>query len=226
MKVILIGANNPETARVIKAVEIPWGGEKTYEVIGFLDNDPTKKGTEFCGRPVFGGFEVLPKLDLLDVRFVNLITGSAVVRFETSRDVAKQGGRFTNLIHPSVDLDMVEVGLGNYVQEKVVIQAGVRMGNNASIHIGTLVGHEATIGNSSFLAHGVNVSGSVAIEDGVFIGTGVSIVPRVRIGRFSVIGAGSVIIGDIPPYSVVVGNPGKVIKTKSIAHEHGDPLRM
>jgi len=221
MKIIFLGANNPETARVVKAVE---ASDRGFEVLGFLDNDPVKTGTTFCGWPVLGGFDVLPELDLPNVRFVNLITGSAVVRFETSREVARKGGRFTNLIHPSVDLDMVEVGVGNYIQEKVIVQAGVRIGNNSSIHIGTLVGHETTIGNSSFLAHGINVSGLVVIEDGVFMGTGVSIVPRVRIGRFSVIGAGTVIIGDIPPYSVVVGNPGKVIKTKSVPHEHGNPF--
>ena len=53
----------------------------------------------------------------------------------------------------------------------------------------------------------------VEIEDGVFIGTGSSLVPRIKIGKWSVIGAGSVVIKDVPPYSVVVGNPGKIIKT-------------
>ena len=221
MRVVFIGANNPETARVMKAVA---AAEPAFDVLGFLDNDPAKHGTTFCGRPVLGGFEILPELDLDDIRFVNLITGSAVLRFETSQEVARAGGRFTNFIHPSVDLDGVEVGLGNYIQDHVIVQAGVRIGNNSSIHIGTLVGHETTIGNSSFLAHGINVSGLVVIEDGVFMGTGVSIVPRVRIGRFSVIGAGSVIIGDVPPFSVVVGNPGKVIKTKPLPYEHGNPF--
>jgi acetyltransferase-like isoleucine patch superfamily enzyme len=50
------------------------------------------------------------------------------------------------------------------------------------------------------------------------------IVPRKRIGAWSIIGAGAVIINDIPPGSVVVGNPGKVIKTKNIPFLSGDPF--
>ena len=48
--------------------------------------------------------------------------------------------------------------------------------------------------------------------------------PRVNIGKFSIIGAGTVIINDIPPYSVVVGNPGKIIKTVSVNYENGNIL--
>ncbi|MEM5872190.1 MAG: sugar O-acetyltransferase, partial [Candidatus Aenigmatarchaeota archaeon] len=38
-------------------------------------------------------------------------------------------------------------------------------------------------------------------------------IPRVTIGDWSIIGAGTTVIKDVPPFSVVVGNPGKVIKT-------------
>ena len=185
-RLVLIGANNPETARMLKAVG---RADPELEALGFLDNDPARQGTRFAGLPVLGGSALAAELsrDPL-VRFVNLITRDAVTRWQTSREVAALGGRFTNLVHPSVDLDLVELGVGNYVQEKVVLQAGVRLGDNSSIHIGTLVGHETRIGSSVFIAHGCNLSGLITVEDGVCIGTGVSIVPRVRIGRWSVIG--------------------------------------
>ena len=59
------------------------------------------------------------------------------------------------------------------------------------------------------------------IEDGVFIGTGVTITPRVKIGKWSVIGAGSVILKDVPPYTVVVGNPQRIIKSLEKKYENG-----
>lgn len=53
----------------------------------------------------------------------------------------------------------------------------------------------------------------VTIEDGCWIGAGVIILGGVTIGRGSVIGAGSVVVKDIPPDSVAVGNPCRVIRT-------------
>jgi maltose O-acetyltransferase len=50
----------------------------------------------------------------------------------------------------------------------------------------------------------------VIIEDDVWIGARVIILPNVRIGRSSIIGAGAVVTKDVPPFSVVAGNPAKV----------------
>ena len=54
---------------------------------------------------------------------------------------------------------------------------------------------------------------SVIIEENAKIGGNVTILPRVKIGKNSLIGAGSVVTKDIPPDSVAVGNPAKVTKT-------------
>ena len=56
-KLILLGANNPEAARQARAL-IKCGA---VHIEGFLDNDAAKHGTDFCGFPVFGGFELLPE---------------------------------------------------------------------------------------------------------------------------------------------------------------------
>lgn len=220
MKLVLLGAANPETKRMILSIRRT---RPDFEVLGFLDNDPAKKGTEFHGFPVFGGFEELDRFagdD--DVRFVNLITGSTKTRFETSRTMAQRGCRFTNFLHPSIDLTMTTLGVGNYLQENVIIQAEVAIGNNSSIHIGTLVGHETTIGHSVFLAHGCSISGSVTIGDGVFMGTHATVLPRLRIGKWATVGAGAVVTRDVPDYATVIGSPAKVIKIAEPLYEHGD----
>jgi hypothetical protein len=168
MKVVLFAASNPETLRVIRAVQRV---QPDFDVVGFIDNDPAKKGTTFCGLPVFGGFEVLAERALGDVRVVNLHTGSTRVRYETSRFMAERGCKFTNLIHPSVNLELTTVGTGDYVQEAVVLQAGVTLGDNASVHIGAMIGHETRIGNSVFIAHACSVSGLgyIPLTQGFFI---------------------------------------------------------
>jgi acetyltransferase-like isoleucine patch superfamily enzyme len=54
----------------------------------------------------------------------------------------------------------------------------------------------------------------IHIEDDVWVGANVTILDGVRIGRGSVIGAGSVVTRDVPPYSIAVGNPARVIKSR------------
>ena len=55
----------------------------------------------------------------------------------------------------------------------------------------------------------------IVIEDDCWLGTGVKVLDRVTIGQGSVIGAGAVVTKDIPPYSVAVGVPAKVIAHRS-----------
>lgn len=210
MKLVLLGAANPETGRMIRALERT---EPNFEFAGFIDNDPAKKDTQFLGYPVFGGFDVLDQLPLKELCFVNLITGSTCTRYETSLEMVRRGCRFGNFIHPSVDLCMVRMGLGNYVQEGVILQAGVNLGDNSSIHIGTLVGHETRIGHSVFIAHGCSISGSVCIGDGTFMGTHATVLPRLRIGKWATVGAGAVVTKDVPDYATVVGSPARIIKS-------------
>lgn len=54
----------------------------------------------------------------------------------------------------------------------------------------------------------------VVIEDDVWIGSRVIILPGVTIGKGSVIGASAVVSKSVPPYSVVAGNPAKIVKTR------------
>jgi acetyltransferase-like isoleucine patch superfamily enzyme len=58
------------------------------------------------------------------------------------------------------------------------------------------------------------VRGEVIIEDDVWLGTRSVILSGVRIGKGSIIAAGALVNRDIPPYSIVVGVPGKVIKSR------------
>jgi len=209
MKIYLLGAANPETIRMIRAVQ---RSTPNTEFVGFLDNDPSKKNSQFYGFPVLGGIELVGSLAGSDVGFVNLITGNTKTRHETTRAILAAGGRLTNFIHPSIDLTMCKLGVGIYLQEAVVMQAGVEIGDNSSIHMGALIGHETRIGSSVFIAHAVSISGCCRIGDGAFIGTNATVLPRMKIGSWAIIGAGAVITKDVPDCAVVVGNPGRAIR--------------
>ena len=84
-----------------------------------------------------------------------------------------------------------------------VINPNTIIGNNVSVRQNT------TIGAKGFL----DSEKCPCIEDNVTIGPNVCIIGDITIGHDSVIGAGAVVVKDIPPYSVVAGNPARVIKS-------------
>ena len=57
----------------------------------------------------------------------------------------------------------------------------------------------------------IGIHKEIEIGDFVFIGRGVILLPGAEVGRGTLIGAGSVIRGRIPNYSIVIGNPGKIV---------------
>ncbi|KEQ28926.1 hypothetical protein N180_15365 [Pedobacter antarcticus 4BY] len=58
------------------------------------------------------------------------------------------------------------------------------------------------------------IKSQIIINENVWIGAGVTLLPGVNIGEGAIIGAGSVVTKDVLPFSIVVGNPGKVIGTR------------
>ncbi len=88
---------------------------------------------------------------------------------------------------------------------------GVVIGETAEIGKNVLMFHQVTLGNSDFDSTGKR---HPTIGDDVIIGAGVKILGPVTIGNFTKIGAGTVVTKDMPACSVVVGNPGHVIKQK------------
>lgn len=88
------------------------------------------------------------------------------------------------------------------------------IGNNVRIAGAWISGHDGSV-NMLNRAYGrkLDAVGPVIIKDDVFIGRGVTILPGVTIGPRAIVGAGSVVSKDIPPNSVMAGNPIRFIRT-------------
>ncbi|KAF5020530.1 hypothetical protein F66182_7429 [Fusarium sp. NRRL 66182] len=100
----------------------------------------------------------------------------------------------------------------------VIIGDRVQMGPN--VHIYT-AGHETSVlSRIKFVEFGH----AIRIEDDCWIGGNVVILPGITIGRGCTIGAGSIVTKSVPPYSVALGAPAKVVKTlQTVEEERQDP---
>jgi serine O-acetyltransferase len=93
----------------------------------------------------------------------------------------------------------------------IVISPGTQIGNNVTIFHGATLGRRDRI-----LPEGARLIGYPILEDEVWIGPHAIIVGGVTIGRGSRIAGGAFVTENIPPYSVVVGNPSTIVKSKCI----------
>jgi len=104
------------------------------------------------------------------------------------------------------------------------IHPGATIGKRVFIDhgIGVVIGETAIIGDDVTIYQGVTLGGvslnkgkrHPTIEDEVVIGGGAKVLGNITIGKGSKIGANSVVVKDVPPYSTVVGIPGKIVKRK------------
>jgi acetyltransferase-like isoleucine patch superfamily enzyme len=127
------------------------------------------------------------------------------------------------------------LGKQSIVEAFSVVNNGVgnvSIGDGSIIGIGCVIIGPVTIGANVMLAQHIVVSGlnhryedvslppskqdvdrkMITIEDNVWIGANAVITAGVTIGKHAIVGAGSVVTKDVPAYSVVVGNPARIIK--------------
>lgn len=119
-----------------------------------------------------------------------------------------------------------------YVSLNYLRSRGVTIGKNTMISMGAKIDThrgKVIIGDNCLITHGVKIlshdgasrmidindfgNGEVRIGNNVFVGVNSVVLKGITVGDNSVIGAGSVVIKDVPPCSVVAGNPAKIIKT-------------
>ena len=112
----------------------------------------------------------------------------------------------------SVELgDNSGIGVNARINGKVIIGKNVMMGANVSIIVRN---HKFSDVNIPMNMQGFSEERPVIIEDDVWIGTNVIILPGVKIGNGSIIGAGSVVTKNVDEYTIVGGNPAKILKKR------------
>ncbi len=116
-------------------------------------------------------------------------------------------------IHPKAFIaDSAVISAGAQILVHAAVAVDVLIGKGTIVNTGAIVDHECKIGNGVHIGPGAHLAGCVGVGDYATIYTGAVILPRIKIGQGAIVGAGAVVTKDVPPYTIVVGNPARIIR--------------
>jgi len=198
--------------------EVAWLVERintvtpTWNIKGFIDDNEANHGKYEGGYPVVGGCDYLIK------RAEEVWTVCAVGSAKTRKKIINKFAdcnhvKFATVIDPSVIIsNRVNIGDGTIICAGTIITVDITIGNHVIINLDCTLGHDDVISDFVTIYPSVNVSGCVTVGECAELGTGMQIIQGKNIGNEAIIGAGAVVVKDIPEKCTAVGSPAKPIK--------------
>jgi sugar O-acyltransferase (sialic acid O-acetyltransferase NeuD family) len=200
--------------------------DRSTEIVGFLDNNEAIHGRRIDGIPVLGPIGELAALAAEhDANGAIIAIGDNGTRRGLARWIDQTGVPMVSAIHPSATLAQgVTVGRNTVICAGVVACAHCQIGDSVILNTGCIIDHYTTVGEGSHICPGVRIGGRVRIEPGVFVGIGATVIQKITLGCEAIIGAGAVVIEDIPALATAVGVPAHAIKLASATEEEAAML--
>lgn len=139
---------------------------------------------------------------------------------------------FSHIMTGSVIGENCNLGQNVVVSPQVILGRNVKVQNNVSIYTGVICEDDVFLGPSMVFTNVINPRSAIVRRDeyirtvvgrGATIGANATIVCGNNIGKFAFIGAGAVVTREVPPYALIVGNPGR---QKGWMSEYGHRLEF
>ena len=211
MKSIIIGAGK------YGEVYLSYLRESGVNVVGFLDDDPKVADSQFGGLPVLGPISILSTLkEKYGITSVYCPLGNNKLRVKFLRQATSLGYDTPCYIHPSVIISPnVEIGKGVYILLGTQVMPYTKIEDFVMISMNVSIAHHNILRTGTFLSTGCNFGASIVAEENSYCGIGSTVMTGLhRLGKDCLIGAGAVVIKDVPDGAVMAGVPAKIIKYK------------
>lgn len=208
--IVIIGAGNfgKEVAHLIEEIN---EDKKTWNLLGYIDETIEKQNKIINNNVVLGDFNFLGK-SALDNLWVVCAIGNPKDKYNLIKKASIYSLNFANLIHPGVKINKyTEIGSGCIICSNSFISVNTKIGNHVSINPGCGIGHDTVIEDYTSLYWNVTLAGNVYVHEGCEIGSKAVVIQKRTIGKWSIIGAGAVVIKDIPANCTAIGVPAKPI---------------
>lgn len=165
------------------------------------------------GVPVVEGDERMKQLRKQGYEEAFIAIGSNALRDRLGSLATELGYSLVNAISPLAQVSpTASIGKGVAIMAGAIINAEAVIGDLAIINTGATIDHDCSIGRAVHIAPQSALAGNVTVADGAFLGIGCKVIPGMTIGREVTLGAGTVVIRDVPAYAKAVGVPARIIK--------------
>lgn len=211
MKSIIIGAGT------YGEVYLAYLQAAGVNVVGFLDDNSKYEGQYVGGVPVLGPIDLLKTLkDTHDVKAVYCPLGNNRLRVEFLSMARGLGYETPNYIHPSVILSPhVTLGKGVYILLGTTVMPHAEINDFVMISMGVHLAHHTILDEGVFLSTGCNFGASIHAKKYAYCGISSTIMTGIHeLGEDCLIGAGAVVIRDVPDKAIMTGVPAKVLRIK------------
>jgi sugar O-acyltransferase (sialic acid O-acetyltransferase NeuD family) len=208
-RLYIVGAGSMarELASWIRFEEPDWAG---YSFGGFLSDEPNVLADYPVYRPgiVSSIVEYQPESnDSLVMAIADPKTKLQIAQYLEAR-----GANFVTFVHPSVLIaDHVKIGRGVVLCPNVIVSCHAELGDFVAVNLSATVGHDVMIGRGCTLSAHVDITGFVELGEGVFLGSHASVLPRAKVGAYSRVGAGTVVLHCVKAGATVMGVPAKQV---------------
>ncbi|WLD59428.1 hypothetical protein NFC81_06520 [Salinispirillum sp. LH 10-3-1] len=185
-----------------------------FDVIGLYHYDLSRKGEIYFGKKILGSNEELFSENNLVGKSFSVSVGDNRLRVELSEKIRSMGGKVITLIHPTASVSpYATIDEGVTIQANAVVQAGVSIEEDSVVSYLAGVTHTSKIKKGCYIATRATVGAYITVDELAFVGMGATLVSEKlkRVGKRSVVGAGSLVISDVNDTQVVAGLPAKPI---------------
>jgi sugar O-acyltransferase (sialic acid O-acetyltransferase NeuD family) len=209
---VIVGAGGLGREIALLVTQLNEIDELTWDLRGFYDDRAP-------AMPTVGGLPYLGTIADLNATTsplaVAVAVGSSASRAAVVSRLASPQLSFPALVHPQVALQpaqRIALGEGCLVQRGCILTCDIMLGRFVLLNLGCTLGHDSVLEDFCSLMPHANVGGAAHLETGVYLGTNATVIHQVRVGAQTTVGAGAVVVRDLPAGCTAVGVPAKAIK--------------
>lgn len=207
------GRETAEAVRAINASHEERTGAARWELLGFLDDDPHRWGSELSTAPVLGAIDDVAKRPDAAVVVCTGHPGDFTSKRRIVTRLALPRERYATLVHPTAVLPAsCQLGEGTVVLAGVVATVDVEVGAHVALMPHVVLTHDDRLADFVTAGAGACLAGGVTVREGAYLGSGCLVREDCTVGPWALVGMGAVVTREIPGGEVWAGVPARYVR--------------